>query len=455
MAAANDTHTWFKQFVSDYGMVFVLLLLAVLFSLLTIREQHPTGPAAGRQVIDLIANRVGADASILIVTRNTSDDRAFAEAAEQRAEDKGLNVVATLMGEPRDVRQAIEALITDGQTFDAVAVNDATGDWGIWKKIEGAGPEKLVKPESYQWPIFLNLSNILSVANQTAIYAIIAIGMTMVIITAGIDLSVGSLVALSSVVVAILVRDLGALAWLEPLNLGAGKAAGPPVMIFSMLAAIGLCALAGLFTGVMLTAFRIPPFISTLGMMSIASGLAFRFSKSTSISEFPESFYWLGGGSTLGLPNPVWLMIILYVIAHIVMSRMKFGRCVYAVGGNREAARLSGVPVNRIYLIVYTVCGALAGFAGIVLASQLDAGDPTFGKMYELEVIAAVVVGGTSLMGGEGKIFGTLIGAFIIAVIKNGMNLMNVEWADQMIVLGAVLVAAVLLDMLKRKGAVS
>ena len=155
------------------------------------------------------------------------------------------------------------------------------------------------------------------------------------------------------------------------------------------------------------------------------------------------------------VPNPVWLMIVLYVIAHMVMSQTVFGRYVYAIGGNKEAARLSGVPVKLTLLIVYTVCGALSGLGGVVLASQLEAGDPKFGLMYELEVIAAVVVGGTSLMGGQGKIFGTLIGAFIIAVIKNGMNLMNVDPFNQRIVLGAVLLAAVLLDQLKRRTSLS
>ena len=154
----------------------------------------------------------------------------------------------------------------------------------------------------------------------------------------------------------------------------------------------------------------------------------------------------------MGIPHPILLMIVLYVVSHIVMSRTVFGRYVYAIGGNSEAARLSGVPVKRILMTVYTICGALAGLGGIVLTSQLSAGDPKFGLMYELEVIAAVVVGGTSLMGGRGKIFGTLIGAFIIAVIKNGMNLTNVDPFNQKIVLGAVLMVAVLLDTLKRRG---
>jgi ribose transport system permease protein len=214
---------------------------------------------------------------------------------------------------------------------------------------------------------------------------------------------------------------------------------------------VGICALAGLGNGLLITAFRIPPFIVSLGMMLIASGLAFRLSAGRSVPELPTSFFWLGQGRTLGVPHPVLLMMGLYLIAHVVMSRTVFGRYVYAIGGNEEAARLSGVPVQRVLVAVYTICGALAGLAGLVLTSQLSAGDPKFGLMYELDVIAAVVVGGTSLMGGQGKIFGTLIGAFIIAVIKNGMNLTDVDPFNQKIVLGAVLTLAVLIDTLKRR----
>ena len=222
------------------------------------------------------------------------------------------------------------------------------------------------------------------------------------------------------------------------------------MVVLSYTLGIAVCALAGAFNGAMHTVFGIPPFIATLGMMMMASGLSFRLSEGRSIPELPPGFLELGTGETLGLPNPVVLMLVLYCLAHIVMSRTVFGRYVYAIGGNEEAARLSGVPVKRVLLAVYTICGALAGLGGIVLTSQLAAGDPKFGIMYELEVIAAVVVGGSSLMGGRGKIFGTLIGAFTIAVIKNGMNLTDVDPFNQKIVLGAVLLGAVLLDTIKR-----
>jgi ribose transport system permease protein len=279
------------------------------------------------------------------------------------------------------------------------------------------------------------------VANQIAVIAIMAIGMTMVIITAGIDLSVGSLVALSAVIGAWLIKNVTG--GLETSALG---------LLGAALAAIAICAAIGCFNGLMVTRFSIPPFIVTLAMMLIASGTAFMITNGDSIfSELPESFKWLGVGADLGIPNAVVLMVLLYGLAHIVMEFTPFGRHIYAVGGNPEAARLSGVPVKRVLVLVYTICGALAGLGGIIVASQLKSGDPNYGVLYELMVIAAVVVGGTSLLGGEGKILGTLIGAFIIAVIQNGMNLMGLESYPQKVMLGVVILGAVLLDQLKKK----
>jgi ribose transport system permease protein len=209
----------------------------------------------------------------------------------------------------------------------------------------------------------------------------------------------------------------------------------------------------GLFSGVMVTFFDIPPFIVTLSIMLVGSGVALQQAGGQSISKLPASFVWLGGGKTLGgVPNSVILMLLLYALGHFAMSRMAVGRYIYAVGGNRAAARLSGVPVAGVLLLVYTLSGALAGVAGIVLASQLKSGSPIYGSSYELLVIAAVVVGGTSISGGEGNVLKTLIGALIIAVIQNGMNLTGIESYAQKTVLGLVILAAVLLDTLKRKG---
>ena len=214
-----------------------------------------------------------------------------------------------------------------------------------------------------------------------------------------------------------------------------------------------------------MTWFRVPAFVVTLAMMMIARGLALmvavdyqRVLLGGGTKGTPEavkieaaSFGWLGGGETLGIPNPILLMLVLYVLAHIVMTRTSVGRYIYAVGGNPEAARLSGVPVFGVLILVYAICGAMAGLAGIVDASRFEGGRPNAGEMYELQVIAAVVVGGTSLAGGEGRIFGTLVGAMIIAVIKNGLNMAGVASYEQKVVFGALILAAVLLDGFKRK----
>jgi ribose transport system permease protein len=273
------------------------------------------------------------------------------------------------------------------------------------------------------------------------VIAIVAIGMTMVIITRGIDLSVGSLIALAAVGTTLLIRD----------RAGAEQASSA-AMTLSSFGGIALCGFIGFLSGVLVTYFAVPAFIATLGMMLIASGLAFIVAKGQSIYQVPDTFIWLGRGDSLGLPNAVWLMLILYLLAHILMTHTALGRYIYAVGGNPEAARFSGVPVGRILLFVYTVSGALAGLGGVIMASQLKSGAPTYGLMYELFVIAAAVVGGTSLAGGHGKILGTLIGAFIIAVIQNGMNLTGVESYTQKVVLGLVILGAVLVDILKKRG---
>jgi ribose transport system permease protein len=222
-------------------------------------------------------------------------------------------------------------------------------------------------------------------------------------------------------------------------------------MVLGCLLAILACGAIGGFSGLMITRFAIPPFIVTLAMMLVGSGLAYILAQGQSIYQIPDSFVWLGRGADLfGLPNAVVLLLVLYALAQVLMSRMKLGRYLYAVGGNAEAARLSGVPVRRVLLFAYVASGLLAGLGGVIMASQLKSGSPTYGNMYELYVIAAVVVGGTSLSGGEGRMLGTLTGAFTIAVIQNGMNLTNVESYTQKVVLGLVILGAVLLDKLRQ-----
>lgn len=434
----NSTPHRLQRFLSDYGMVFVLLLLMLLFTVLTWKEQTPVGAEAGRQVAETILQQNG-DAVVIIVGGSSAAERAFAETAADRLTAGGATVVASSLGDAVAARKTIEAALDSDVTLTHLAVSGTADHWTVFDRFDAERLGTRVSPQSYHWPVFAQTSNLLSVANQTAIYAVIAVGMTMVIITGGIDLSVGSLVALASVMTAVVVRSLG------------GTDAGAGAILVGVAAGLGICSAAGAFHGVMVTAFRIPPFIVSLSMMMMARGLAFRLAEGQSISALPDGWTSIGAGTLFGIPVPVLMMIALYLIAHVVMSHTAFGRYVYAVGGNQEAARLCGVPVRRVLLTVYIVCGTLAGVGGLILSSKLGTGDPKLGMMYELEVIAAVVVGGTSLMGGEGRILGTLIGAFIIAVIKNGMNLLNVDNYDQMIILGAVLLAAVLIDNLKRR----
>ncbi|MDH3584246.1 MAG: ABC transporter permease, partial [Phycisphaerae bacterium] len=350
-------------------------------------------------------------------------------------------------GQAPDGRAALQKLQDAGGPLHAIACTRATAVWtflepeNLKTQFPALADCQVVSPTIYRWPDFLKANNLLNVANQIAVIAIIAIGMTMVIITAGIDLSVGSLIALAAVVAALFIRDVGG-----------GDDAGTGAVVLGCAVAIGVCAAVGLGSGAMVTVFGIPPFIVTLAVLLIAQGLAFRLSGGESVGDLPEGFDALGRGKTFGVPNAVLLMLALYVVAHVVMTRTTMGRYIYAVGGNPEAARLSGVPVRRVLLGVYMICGALAGLAGVIMASQFESGDPKFGQMYELQVIAAVVVGGTSLLGGEGKILATLIGALVIGVINNGMNLTEVGDFNQKIVLGAVILGAVLLDQLKKKG---
>ncbi len=434
-----------SRFAADYSMFFVLLLLCLFFSLMTIDAQHPSGSEAAEEVANEIIAQQGTKASVLIVAGKSREDIAFANALARRLEASGVTVLESTGSNPSQVRENLEAMAVAEAPLSAIACTETISKWSV---VSGAADKypafsrvAVIKPKSYLFPDFLKAGNLKNVAGQSAVFAIIAIGMTLVIITAGIDLSVGSLVALSAVSAALVIRDCFG-----------GASAGPGGMLAGAAAAVALCGLVGLLSGVMVTAFGMPPFIVTLATMSIARGLAQILSRGQSIYQVPEDFSWLATGNLLGVPNEVVVMVVLYLIAHFVMTRTTFGRWVYAVGGNREAARLSGVPVFAVLLLVYVLSGALAGVGGVMEASRLGSGSPLYGNMYELYVITAVVVGGTSLAGGEGKIFGTLIGALTIAVIRNGMNLMNIESYTQGVVMGVLILAAVLIDAGKRKG---
>jgi len=283
-------------------------------------------------------------------------------------------------------------------------------------------------------PHFLTVSNLLNIAEQATIIAIVAVGMTFVIITAGIDLSVGSVLAFAGVVMASALHQ------------------GVPLPV-ALLGGLGIGLLCGLVNGLLITIGRLPPFIATLGMMSVARGTALMFTEGRPVSGFSEAFRSLATGEVLYIPTPVIIMIAVYAVAHLVLKRTKLGRYTYAIGGNEEAALLSGINVKLYKTMVYGLAGMLAGLAAILLTARLNSAQPIAGMNYELDAIAATVIGGTSLLGGEGTVLGTLIGALIMAVLRNGLNLLGVSSFIQQIVIGSVIIVAVLIDMaLKRRG---
>ncbi|HKS14352.1 MAG TPA: ABC transporter permease [Pseudomonas sp.] len=271
---------------------------------------------------------------------------------------------------------------------------------------------------------FLTASNLSNVLRQVSIIAIIAVGMTCAILTGGIDLSVGPVMALSGTLTAGLM------------------VAGFP-MELAMLAGLAVGALFGAGNGVFVAYARMPPIIVTLATMGIARGLALLYTGGYPISGLPQEFAFLGRGEVLGLQVPILVMAVMYVLAYILLHKTPLGRYIYAIGGNEEAARLSGVRVSRYKLLVYTLSGLTAAVAGIVLSSRLMSGQPNAGVGFELDAIAAVVLGGTAIAGGRGAIVGTLVGAMMLGVLNNGLNLMGISPYIQNIIKGAIILLAI------------
>ena len=281
-------------------------------------------------------------------------------------------------------------------------------------------------------PHFLTLPNLLNIAQQTSINAIVAVGMTYVIIAGGIDLSVGSIVAVSGVALGVFLQ------------------AGYPVTA-AIVAAVAAGILCGVINGSLVSWGGLPPFIVTLGMMSVARGAALLVTEGRPVSGFDEGFRSIATGQIGFVPNPVIATALIYAAAHVVLTRTAFGRYVYAIGGNEEATRLSGVAVRLHKTLIYAVSGLMSALAAIILTARLNSAQPIAGIMYELDAIAATVIGGTSLMGGEGTLLGTLVGALIMGVLRNGLNLLGVSSFLQQIVIGAVIVGAVLIDTLLKR----
>ena len=281
-------------------------------------------------------------------------------------------------------------------------------------------------------PYFATTANLANVAEQSAVVGVIAIGMTFVILTGGIDLSVGSLVALAGVVI------------------GGSLRSGLPVTVAVSLGLLTGAA-AGMLNGLMITLGKLPPFIATLGMMSVARGGALMLSDGRPISGFPDSLRAVATGNLLGVPAPVVLMLVLYAVAYAILTRTVAGRYVYAIGGNEEATKLAGVRVRFHKTVVYAISGLSAAVCATLLVARLNSAQPIAGMGYELDAIAAVVIGGTSLLGGTGSVIGTLIGALIMSVLRNGLNLLGVSSYLQQVAIGAVIIVAVLIDMALRR----
>jgi ribose/xylose/arabinose/galactoside ABC-type transport system permease subunit len=277
-------------------------------------------------------------------------------------------------------------------------------------------------------PAFLTLQNWIILVRQISINGILAVGVTFVLLTGGVDLSLGSMVALTGVVAACCAHP-GEVPLAVPLVIG-----------------VATGALGGTVNGLVITLGRVAPFIVTLGMMTVARGLALVISGGKPVSNLSSSFTAIGRSDWLGVPIPIVILIIVSALSYLMLIHTRLGRYIYAVGGNENAARAAGIKVSAVKTTAYAICGALAGLAGIVLASRITTGQPNAGLAYELDAIAAVVIGGTSLSGGTGGVGGTLLGALLMGVINNSLDLLNVSSYYQQIVKGIIIVSAVWLD---------
>ena len=273
---------------------------------------------------------------------------------------------------------------------------------------------------------------------QISVNICISVGMTLVVLTAGIDLSVGSILALCGAITAGLLKN--------GIEIPASNLYVGFTMVGAIMAGLLAGSALGWFNGWAITKFKVPPFVATLAMLTIARGLTMLWTKGFPISNLGENFAWLGTGWLIGVPLPVWISGLIVFIAVVITNKTKLGRYIYAIGGNENAATLSGINIKKIKIAVYTFAGALAAVGGILVTSRLDAAQPNAGMGYELDSIAAVVIGGTSLSGGRGSVLGTVLGAIIIGVLNNGLVLLNVSPFWQQVVKGFVILIAVMID---------
>lgn len=276
-------------------------------------------------------------------------------------------------------------------------------------------------------PRFLTINNLRNVFTQVSVNAVIAAGMTFVILTGGIDLSVGSILAIAGAVAAAIVKSTGN-------------------VFLAVIAALAIGAIIGLLNGIIIARGKIQAFIATLVSMTVFRGVTYVYTNGTPVSGLGQKFMVLGNDKILGMPIPVIVTVIIFLLSYYILDQTRYGRYVYSIGGNEDTARLSGINTNKVKTLVYVISGAMAAVSGIIVTSRIGSASPNAGSGFELDAIAAVVLGGTSLAGGEGSIVGTIIGAVIIGVLNNGLNLMNVSPFYQLIVKGLVILLAVMID---------
>ena len=287
----------------------------------------------------------------------------------------------------------------------------------------------LVAAISFASPAFLSFTNIFNVLRQVSMIGYMAIGVTFVLLTGGIDLSVGSILGLSGIIVASFAKTFPD---------------SPVVLMVGVGIAIGC--LVGLANGIFISYMGVVPFVATLGMLSVGRGITLVYCNGSPIPGLSENFLSLAAGDVFGVPVPVIILLAVFIIASIFLYRIRFGRYVYAIGGNEASAIVSGVKVKKIKMLVYLLSGALCGLAGVVFTSRVTSGLPLAGEGYELDVIAACVIGGVSLSGGKGKLWGTLVGVILVGVINNALDLLNVSSYVQLIVKGLIIIMAVFMD---------
>jgi ribose transport system permease protein len=410
---------------NQYLLVGVILLVGAFFSVNTITEYQPENEASAEELVERVIRETPADASIFIALPARED--AFADAVERRLHGHARTFVrASAYDGPAELKERFDKV----QPAPTVVIGNRIT--AIYEFLKAPGLS------FYQAPFvhgssFLTVKNFLEILDTMSVIAVMAIGMTLVIVAGGIDLSVGRMAAFATVLATWLIREFAG-----------GRLADALSQIGCVLTALAACAALGWMIGCCITFFQIPSFIVTLAFMLVLDGAAEKLSQGQTITGMPESFGWLGRNQ-----HALLMMFLLYGAAYVFMSRTVLGRYIYAVGGSAEAARLSGVPVRRVTIFVYVVSAMLAGLAGIFLASLHRVGDYKFATNYELYAIAAVVIGGTSLRGGEGTITGTFLGALLITVVDKGMSMMGLSSDSQRINKGVILLLAAFIDQLK------